>query len=287
MGNVVIVGAGPAGISAALYTVRAGIPTKVIAMGHGALEKAEKVENYYGFPEPVTGPQLIENGIAQAERLGVELVFDEVVGLGFGSGSSMVVKTAMGEHEADSIVLATGASRKTPSIDGLERFEGSGVSHCAVCDAFFYRGKDVAVLGCSEYAVSEAKELLPIVNSVTLLTNGDAPTASIPAEVRVITEKVEAFVGGKTLEQVVFSDGNTLNVAGVFIAVGVAGSTDLARKMGIITEGQAIAVDKAMATNIPGIFAAGDCAGGMFQIAKAVYQGAVAGTEVVKYIRGL
>jgi len=128
-------------------------------------------------------------------------------------------------------------------------------------------------------------ELLPIVKSVTLITNGAAPIPAIPDDIRVITQEIVAFEGIDYLEGVRFYDGTVLSAAGVFVAIGVAGSSDLARKLGAETEGLKIIVDENMATNIPGLYAAGDCTGGMMQIAKAVYEGAKAGAEVVKYIR--
>ncbi|MCL1981724.1 MAG: NAD(P)/FAD-dependent oxidoreductase [Clostridiales bacterium] len=285
MGNVIIIGSGPAGISAALYTARAGIRTTVIGKGAGALEKAEKIENYYGFPEPVPGRELIENGIAQARRVGAEILAEEAVGLGY--TDKLTVKTTSGEYSADCVIIATGSSRKAPKIKGLLEYEGSGVSYCAVCDAYFHRGKDVAVLGCCEYAIAEAMELLPVASSVTIVTNGDEPSPKIPQGIKVVTAEVEELLGNQALEAIAFKDGTKLPVSGVFVAIGVAGSSELARKMGAEINGNAIAVDSHMATSIPGLYAAGDCTGGMLQISKAVYQGAVAGTEAVKYIRNM
>jgi thioredoxin reductase (NADPH) len=282
-GNVIIIGTGPAGISAALYTARAKIATTVIGKGAGALEKAGKIENYYGFPEPVTGQKLLAGGIEQAKRMGAEIVADEVLGLGY--TDKLTVKTTAGEYRADCVILATGSSRQAPDIKGLLEYEGRGISYCAVCDAFFYKAKDVAVLGCCEYALSEAMELLPVVNSVTLVTNGELPIPRIPAEIKIITTGIEEFAGSQVVEKIVFNDGAAISVSGVFVAAGVAGSVELARKMGVETSGNTIVVDERMATNIPGLYAAGDCTGGMLQIAKAVYQGAAAGTEAVKYIR--
>ena len=285
MAGVIIIGTGPAGISAALYTARAKIAATVIGSGPGALEKAEKIENYYGFSRPVPGKKLLADGIEQAKRVGAEIVAGEVVGLGYGDTDKLTVKTINSEYAADCVILATGSSRKTPNIKGLVEYEGRGVSYCAVCDAFFYKGKDVAVLGCGGYALSEAAELLPVVNSVTLLTNGETPLPEIPAGIKIITAGIEEFAGGRVLEKIVFKDGAKISVSGVFVAVGVAGSCELARKMGAEIRENAVVVDSRMATGIPGLYAAGDCTGGMLQIAKAVYQGAQAGTEAVKYIR--
>ena len=278
MSNVIIIGNGPAGVSASLYTARAGVETTIIGSGLGALGKAEKIENYYGFAEPVDAKELVAAGLAQAKRAGVNYIEDEVVGIGF--GQKLMVSTKTNSYEADYVVLSTGASRSTPPIPGLRELEGHGVSYCAVCDAFFYRGKDVAVLGSGEYAMHEAGELLPVVGSVTILTNGAELTGVLPEGAKLDTRKIAAFE-----EKVTFEDGESLAISGVFVAVGVAGSTDLAKKLGAATEGNRILVDEKMATNVPGLYAAGDCTGGMLQIAKAVYQGAQAGTSIVAEIR--
>ena len=146
--NVVIIGGGPAGISAALYTARAGIDTLVIENGARALEKAEKIENYYGFENGISGKELYESGLLQAKNVGVKTVTAEVVGLSF--EDKFRVTTTAGEYLADSVIIATGASRNKPKIENIDKFEGSGISYCAVCDGFFFRGKDVAVLGSGE-----------------------------------------------------------------------------------------------------------------------------------------
>jgi len=283
MSDVIIIGTGPAGISASLYTKRAGLKTTVIGKDYGALQKTDQIDNYYGFAETITGTELLKNGLQQAERLGVELVTAEVLGLDY--DTQFTVKTSQGDYSAPGLVLATGAQRTAPRIPGLAEYEGKGVSYCAVCDSYFYRGKDVAVLGCCDYALHEAMELLPIVSSVTIVTNGETPGVAIPNDIKVITTPIQEFAGEDTINRVVFQDGSQISVAGIFIAVGVAGSSDLARKIGAQTQGNKIMVDDAMATNIPGFYAAGDCTGGMLQIAKAVYEGAQAGTQLVKYLR--
>lgn len=282
--DVIIAGNGPAGISAALYTVRAGLKTLIIGRDTGALERADRIENYYGFLEPVKGADLVNTGIAQAKRLGAIILHDEVVGLSH-DGQQLTVKTKDGEYRAASVILATGSSRNKPKIEGLAEYEGLGVSYCAVCDGFFYQERDVAVLGSGEYALSEALELLPIVRSVTMVTNGEEPISGIPADIQVLTQKITKIGGSDTLSELTFSDGTTLPAEGLFVAAGIAGSSDLAKKLGAYTEGTKIVVNEDMAANVPGLFAAGDCTGGMLQIAKAVYEGAKAGTEAVKYCR--
>ncbi|MFA5658464.1 MAG: NAD(P)/FAD-dependent oxidoreductase [Oscillospiraceae bacterium] len=283
MSSVIIIGKGPAGISAALYTVRGSISTTVIGMNSGSLEKAEKIENYYGFEKPISGEALISRGIEQAKRLGVDVIDDEVLNISF--DEHFTVQTKKGSMTADSVILATGTSRAKPRISGISEFEGRGVSYCAVCDAFFYREKDVAVIGAGEYALSEAEELSQTSKSVTILTNGEKPKFTILNNIKVITDEIASVDGDKTVTGVTFKNGNNIAASGVFIAIGVAGSSDLARKLGAYTEGSKIIADENMSTTVPGLYACGDCTGGMLQIAKAVYEGAKAGTEVIKLLR--
>ena len=283
MPKIIIIGSGPAGVSAALYAVRAGADTTVLTKGPGALDCAEKIENYYGFAQPVSGAELERRSIENAKRLGVKFVAAEAVGLTY--TDQLTVETLGGDYPADAVILATGASRAAPRIPGLAGLEGHGVSYCAACDAFFYRGKDVAVLGSGEYALHEVQALLPVVKSVTLLTDGAPLTAQFPPEVRVLPQKVEAVLGETVVTGVQLSGGETLAVSGVFAALGVAGSTALARKLGAKVDGSRIVVDEKMQTTVPGLYAAGDCTGGLLQVAKAVYEGAQAATEAVKALR--
>ena len=277
MSNIVIIGSGPAGVSAALYAARAGVQTTVLTKGPGALDRAELIQNYYGFAEPITGAELERRGIEGAKAVGVEFVTTEAVGLTY--TDKLTVETLAGDFPADAVILATGASRAAPRIPGLAGLEGHGVSYCATCDAFFYRGRDVAVLGSGEYALHEIQTLLPVAHSVTLLTGGAPLTAQFPPEVAVRTEAVEAILGEERVTGVQLKGGGTLEVSGVFVALGVAGSTALARKLGAEVNGSRIVVDDHMQTSLPGLYAAGDCTGGLLQVAKAVYEGALAGSE--------
>lgn len=283
--QIVIVGNGPAGVSAALYTVRSGINTIIIGKDAGSLARADKVENYYGFAEPIEGKALVENGVRQAERLGAQIVKEEVVGLDF--EDKLVVKTTEGKFSADAVILATGAQRAVAKVDGVERLEGRGVSYCATCDAFFYRGKNVAVIGNGEYALHEALDLLPVVGSVTILTNGGQLEVEVPAAIKVIQEPLQSIDGEDNVVGVTLKNGEKLAVDGVFMAIGVAGSGALAKKLGANVQGTKIVVDEKMQTGIPGLYAAGDCTGGLLQIVKAAHEGAIAGMEASKYLRSL
>ena len=193
MEKVIIIGAGPAGISAALYAVRGNLDPLVINNGIGALEKAEKIENYYGLEHPLSGQELYDTGIAQAKALGVRILDAQV--LGVGGFDTFVVKTTEGEFETQSLILATGSKRAAPKIPGVKEFEGKGVSYCAICDAFFYRGKDVAVLGNGDFAMHEAKELSNTASTVTIYTNGEEPKFTPEENISVNTMKIQSVEG--------------------------------------------------------------------------------------------
>ena len=184
------------------------------------------------------------------------------------------------------MILATGAGRIAPKIAGLAEHEGRGVSYCATCDAFFYRGKTAAVLGSGEYALHEVQALLPLAGKVILCTNGEPLTADFPEGVEICTEKLAAVEGEEKVSALRLENGELLPVEGLFVALGVAGSAALARKLGAPVENGRIVVDERMQTGIPGLYAAGDCTGGLLQVCKAVYEGALAATEAIKQIRG-
>ena len=283
MKQVVVIGNGPAGVSAAVYAVRAGAKATIVGKENSALKKAHKIDNYYGF-YGISGDELFQKGIEQAESLGITLIDDEVVGVGF--NEKLTIITTKGEIEADAIIIATGVSRTEAPILGVSQFEGKGISYCAVCDGFFFKNKKVGVLGSGKYAIHEAKELLSVTDDITIFTDEKELEEDVPSGIKVNTLKVQEVIGENKLEKIVVG-GNTLDIDALFIAKGIAGSLDLARKIGIITEGNKIMVNENMETNVLGVYGAGDCTGGLLQIAKAVYEGAKAGTEAVKYINGL
>ena len=259
MENIVIIGAGPAGISAALYAARGNMNPLVINNGIGALEKAEKIENYYGLEQPLSGKELYERGISQAEALGVHILDAEVLG-----------------------------------ISGFDTFT---VKTTAVCDAFFYRGKEVAVVGNGEFALHEAEELRNVTQDVTIYTDGKEPEFSREHPIAVNTMKIQAIEGDDKVSGLLMQSDTAAQdaeapensfypVDGVFVALGTAGSTEIARQMGAeITDKGNIKTDEEMATTIPGLFAAGDCTGGLLQVSKAVYEGSMAAISAGKYVR--
>lgn len=295
MEKVIIIGAGPAGISAALYAARGNLDPLLINNGIGALSKAEKIENYYGLEQPLSGEELYERGISQAKALGVRIVDAQVLGVsGF---DTFTVQTSKGNFDTVSVILATGSRRSAPAIPGIKGFEGRGVSYCAVCDAFFYRNREVAVLGNSDFALHEAEELRNVTPSVTIYTDGREPEFSREHPIAVNTMKIQAIEGedtvsGLRMENDVSAqeDGEAkasfYPADGVFVALGTAGSTEIARQMGAeLTDRGNVKVNSEMETTIPGLFAAGDCTGGLLQVSKAVYEGSMAGISAGKYVR--
>lgn len=283
MPEIIIIGAGPAGVSAALYTARSGVRTMILHHGISALQRAERIENYYGFPGGVSGGELFASGIRAAEAIGVPVSREEAVEISCDGGFR--VRTDRAEYTADALLLATGAVRKTPNISGLAELEGSGVSYCAVCDAFFYRKKRVAVLGGGRYALHEAESLLPLAESVTVLTNGRPPEVDFPEAIRVEPRPVAGILGASRVEGVAFSEGEPLFCDGLFVAEGTADSGAFARTLGLQTNQGKLVVDADMQTNLPGLFAAGDCVGGLLQVSKAVADGAAAGLAMVRYLK--
>ena len=279
MYDVVIIGVGPAGISAAIYLKRAKKNVLIISKKESALKKAEKIENYYGI-ESISGKDLFDIGIKQAENLQIPIEDDEVTNISY--DSNFVVTTVNRKYEAKFVILATGTNRMVPQIKGIKEFEGKGVSYCAICDAFFYRNKEVVVIGNGNYAIHEAQQLKPIVKSVTILTDGKKMVENRDAsDFEVDETPIREFRGGNVIEEVEFDDNSAKKVDGVFIAIGTASSADLAKKIGAIVKNNNIVVNENMETNVKGLYACGDCTGGLLQVNKAVYEGAKAAMSII------
>ena len=279
--DVIIIGAGPAGISAGLYTQRANKKTLIIYNEKSSLEKASKIENYYGFPNGISGKELYQNGIMQAKNLGIELKKEEVIKIEK-IKETFEVSTSNRKYISRNVILATGNKKNVPDIKGIKELEGKGISYCAICDGFFYRGKDVAVLGSGDYAISEVNDLLNVANKITILTNKKKVPDFRAENVKFETRGVIAVKGENQLESIELEDGTKLEVDGLFVAQGVAGSTDFARKLGALVKDNKIVVSDKMETTIQGLYACGDCVGGIYQIAKAINEGMIAGISAVK-----
>ena len=282
MYDIIIIGSGPAGVSAAVYAKRGGANVLVISKDTGTLGKAKKIENYYGFKN-ISGKDLYENGLKQLEYLNIEFVKDEVVQLNY--TSQFEVTTVNNIFQAKYVVLATGVSRNVPNIKGIKEFEGKGVSYCAICDAFFYRNKDVAVLGSGNYAIHEAEILKPVVKSVTLLTNSEKLVENRDIDLNVNEKKVREVRGFEKVDEIVFEDDTAQNINGIFVAIGTASTNDLARKIGARVENNKIIVNDNLETTVPNLYACGDCTGGILQISKATYEGTKVGLEIVNKLK--
>lgn len=283
MYDVVVIGHGPAAVSAALYLKRANKTVALVGKDLGALEKAEKIENYFGLAAPVSGQELAQRGLRQAHSLGAEIIDDEVLDITWNNGFSVICKES--EYSSKAVIISTGAARKTLPIEGLLEHEGKGVSYCAVCDAFFYRQKIVGVIGNGDYALHELNHLSNVVAKAYLFTNGQDVPAELPENAQAISEPPEKILGDSVVEGVLLKNGETIALSGVFVALGSASAADFARKLGAEIINGKISVDADMQTAVPGLYAAGDCTGGLLQVATAVSEGAKAAMSVINFLR--
>ncbi|MBN2300248.1 MAG: FAD-dependent oxidoreductase [Acholeplasmataceae bacterium] len=281
MKKIIIIGYGPAGVSAALYLKRAGLNPLVIGKDLGALDGySDLVENYYGFSEPIEGRKLIQSGVVQAKNLGVEIITDSVISLKQGE-KGFIVTTTTNQYASEAVLLATGKTRQTLNIPGFKKFRGKGISLCATCDGYFYRRKKLAIVGCGAYMQHELEYLNRVSKDVTVFTHGHELTCTVENDVN--TAKIIRFIGDEKISHIVTDQGE-VPVDGVFIALGVPSSIDFASQLGVIVEKNNISVDENYQTNIEGLFAAGDIIGGKLQIAKAVYDGMQAADSIYSYL---
>ena len=274
---------GPAGISASLYTKRGNKETLIINSENSTLQEVHKIENYYGFENGIDGKELYKNGIKQAENLGIKVKTEEVLNIKINEKGFEVI-TNKNTYTTKTVIIAVGNKKNKVKIKGIKEFEGKGVSYCAICDGFFYRNKEVAVIGSGDYAISETNDLINIAKKVTILTNGEKAPEFRADNVEINSKPIEEIDGKDKVEKVTFNDRTSINADGIFVAQGTAGGLELAKKLGLLIKDNHIIVNENMETNIKGIYACGDCTGGLMQISKSVYQGMVAGLEVIKFL---
>jgi len=304
--EVIIIGSGPAGYTAAIYAARANLKPLVIASSveaGGELMKTTEVENYPGFPEGIQGPELMIKMQEQAERFGAEIVLDDVESLDL-SGEVKTVTLGNGDvHEALTVIFATGSAYRKLGIADEDRMSGHGVSWCATCDGFFFRKKTIAVVGGGDSAMEEATFLTKFADKVYLIHRGDTLRAS-----KVMQERAEAdpkieFLFNKTVEHIYgdelvtgigivdTKDGGetTLDVSGLFIAIGADPRTHLVHGQLDLTTFGTIAVDgRTSKTNLPGVFAAGDVIDPTYrQAVTAAGSGTVAALDAEHYLAAL
>jgi thioredoxin reductase (NADPH) len=281
MNDCLIIGYGPAGISAGIYLKRQGVHPTIIGKDLGALEGYDdKVENYYGLVEPIYGKDLIRNGVEQAKNLGIKVLTDSVISIKSVEKHFEVI-TQHQTYETKTILLATGKTRRTMKRAGFTQYRGKGISMCATCDGFFYRRKKVAIIGCGPYMLHELEYLKKMTKDITVFTDGNPLHEDVG--VPVVYDKITKFSGTDRLTHIETSD-QSYEVNGAFIALGIPSSVEFASQMGVIIEKNNLVVDANYMTNIPGMFAAGDVIGGKLQIAKAVYDGMNAADAIYNYL---
>lgn len=279
--DTIIIGSGPAGISCAIYLKRYGLKPLVLGNDSTVLYDAHEIENYYGI-KSISGSDLYKTGIEQAKDLGIDVLNEEVIDITF--DIPFVVKTKENEYSAKTVVLALGSPKN--KMAKAKKFEGEGVSYCAVCDGFFYRKKKTGLVGSGDYMLHELEILKQMIPDLTVFTNGSDVSLPLLDGVKVVKDKIVSFNGDVHLESIT-TENDTYEIYGCFIAEGAQSSFTFAKHLGIGLDGNNIIVDKNLMTNIPGIFAAGDCIGGLKQVVKAASDGAIAATSINKYLKTL
>lgn len=301
--DVIIVGSGPAGYTAAVYTARANLKPLLLAgsvTAGGELMNTTDVENYPGFPEGIMGPDLMENFEKQAARFGTEIQFEDVTELAL-DGDIKTVTIATGEtFRARAIILSTGSAYRELGLPNEKRLSGHGVSWCATCDGFFFKDQDIAVIGGGDSAMEEALFLTKFAKSVTVVHRRDTLKASkIMADRALAHDKIsfvwnsavqdivgEAKVTGLKLKNLVDGAESDLAVTGVFVAIGNDPRTELIKDSLELTLEGTIAVEgRSSKTRIPGVFAAGDVVDPTYrQAITASGSGCVAAIDVEHYL---
>lgn len=298
--DIVVIGGGPAGLTAGLYASRAGLSSLLVERGvfGGQMINARMVENYPGFPNGIAGMELGSHMEEQASRHGLQTLFAEVTGLG--SGSPLRLDTTEGTLSARAVIVATGARYRQLGVPGEKEYTGRGVSYCASCDGFFFRDQEVAVVGGGDTAVSDALELAHYARRVYLVHRRDQLRAGLVLAQRafgdpriefvwdsvVDTITGEQMVNGITVRNLKSGDTRAIALGGVFVAVGVVPNSQ--PFAGILTTDEAgsIAVDHDLATSVPGVFAAGDVRQhSPRQIGSAVGDGVTAALSAARYIQ--
>ena len=306
MRDIIIIGSGPAGFTAAIYAARAELKPLLIASSveiGGELMNTTEVENFPGFPDGIMGPDLMAKLQAQAERFGTEVVYDDVVGLEL-DGPVKRVKLGNGEtHEAAAIIYATGSAYRKLGLPEEEILSGHGLSWCATCDGFFFRQKTIAVVGGGDSAMEEATFLTRFADKVYVIHRRDSLKASKIMQQRAFdNEKIEFIwnaeiaaihgttaVTGVTLRDTVTGDERGLDLDGLFVAIGNDPRTHLVHgKLDLTSEGTIAVEGRTSKTNIPGVFAAGDVTDPHYrQAVTAAGSGTVAALDAEQYLAAL
>ncbi|MFM9700879.1 thioredoxin-disulfide reductase [Streptomyces europaeiscabiei] len=305
--NVIIVGSGPAGYTAALYTARASLKPLVFegaVTAGGALVQTTEVENFPGFRDGIMGPDLMDNMRAQAERFGAELVPDDIVAVDLTGTVKTVTDSAGTVHRAKAVIVATGSQHRKLNLPGEDALSGRGVSYCATCDGFFFREHDIVVVGGGDTAMEEATFLSRFAKSVTVVHRRDTLRASKTMQDRAFADPKISFAwnsevaaihedGGKlaglTLRDTVTGETSELPATGLFVAIGHDPRTDLVTgQLDLDDEGYLKVASPSTRTNITGVFGAGDVVDHTYrQAITAAGSGCAAALDAERYLAAL
>ncbi|MEE9564677.1 MAG: FAD-dependent oxidoreductase [Candidatus Hydrothermarchaeaceae archaeon] len=303
--DLIVIGAGPAGLTAGMYAARAGIDTLVIEMmmPGGQMATAHKIKNYPGFPEGIGGMELAELMKAHAENLGTDIKNLDEVKKVEKEGDRFVITTSQGQYRALAVVIATGLYRKKLGVPGEKEFQGKGVSYCATCDGPFFKDRKTVVIGSGTHAVSEALYLNDIAGEVKLVMKRDHPIITQKDTEKQLKEsKVELVTGTEVLEifgqelvtglkalDLNTKEERTIETDGIFIETGRQPNIALLEGMDVKTDEKGyIITDEKQQTSTPGLYAAGDvCAGKVKQVGVAVGHGSIAALSARDYIKSM
>jgi thioredoxin reductase (NADPH) len=296
--DIIIVGSGPAGLTAAIYAARHNNKTLVLEgkkIGGKTLE-AHWVDNYPGFPEGISGPDLMQLMEKQALRFGAEFSIETVVGIA-DFGDSKMLTTRKGVRQAKAVIIATGVTRKSLSVKGENEFKGRGVSYCGVCDGPFFKEKTVAIVGSGHEAVHDIEVLSESASKIYVVPGKKGFSVDLPElehikkdpKVEIIYDANITEIGGTDfVEYLNLDNGETIKLDGVFIILEQVATSSILSEAGIETDaGGCILTSREQKTNIEGLFAAGDCCCLGMQIVTAAGMGAQAALSAMKYVKQL
>ncbi|MGD8208279.1 MAG: FAD-dependent oxidoreductase [Desulfobacterales bacterium] len=292
--DVVILGTGPAGLQAAIHAARKKVSVLVLGKETKSSLFHAHVENFCCLFN-VAGEDMLNVGRQQAVNFGAEMLEEDVLKVGpDGEFYNVVIESGF-EFQSKSLIIATGTTRNKLGVSGEKELLGRGVSYCVECDANFYKGEDVAVVGSASAAVSGALTMLDYAGSVHLICDKPDVTEALKAQLRnshvIVHEdaKIRDIIGQGSVEAISLEDGSTISVKGVFIELGSKGIMELATHLGVQLDDEMkyIQTNKKMETNVAGVFAAGDICGPPWQMAKAVGEGCVAGIGAAGYAKKL
>ena len=276
MKDVIVIGQGPSGISCAIYLKRFNLNPIVIAKDFGALETKATIENYYGI-ESIDGKELIQKGIDQAEKLGIEVINEEVISIE--NYGTFEVITNKNKYEGKAVYLAVGKAKAKLNKKGLKEFEGKGISYCATCDGFFFRKKRIGIVGSGDYMLKELEVLRNFSDDIIVFSSSD-----LDIKEKVVKDEIIEFYGNDKLEGVkTINDDYKLDA--VFIALGSLDAFSIAKHLGLILDEKNNIIVNDYMSNIEGVFAGGDVIGGLLQVSKASSDGANAAFSINKYLK--